>query len=321
MIWPIGQRDFENARAAMTGDDELLPRFEGVDIRFTLRYRYPGFLIRCIVFSRMTVAGGSVSGYALEGEISGLTNEHQIYGDPLRVHLRIDRERKQVYALRAVFYRTLPCAPRGTLRMSATNILLGTVRLPQRRGFPSALFADRADFHFGALSHRDSAGFGQILEAAPIHFVFADSTRGRIGCIIQDVLAGVHWLKLATTLSRKAGAYRIKMHSNGDRVVAEGVKSAIADNLPQAQSALEARVRQKIEPHKQQAAARIEQFRQSVAAQVKLMNRNVAREFELIERDKAEIEARIVAEKQKSESAITGAKARLGKKRKKPSRT
>lgn len=312
----VGRRYLPAASALFASEEEPSPpRFEGQDIYFPFHYRYPRFLVKKIRLSGMTAAGDSTRGYALEGDIFGLTNEPPVFGQPTRVDLKFYRQTGNHYAIRSVLDHTGEMA-KDSLWVSASNIRIGEQKLPTSKYFPASLIAQRGTFDLNGFFIGDALQISLGFQAAPVEFHYKSDSADRVESIVRNVLASVDKIDLSAKMQGQRGDYALSMSSNIDNAISSGVMGVLDQNFRAAQARLENQVRESIARYREQAESRVAAFQQNTMAEVDRLQQRVQAELDKTEQLKKEIEARIDAEKKKAEQKLAEEKEKLEEKAK-----
>lgn len=312
----IGREYLPAAEALFASDQvESPPRFEGQDIHFPFHYTYPRFLVKKIRASGMTAAGDSSRGYALEGNIFGLTNEPPVFGKPTRFDLKFFREAGNHYAVRGAFDHVGKTA-KDSIWISSDNIRLGRQKLKAGKYFPASLHAERGGVNLTGFFSGDALKINLGFHAAPVSFEYASETQDKIAKIVRDVLANVNKIQLDALVAGEKGNYALSMNSNIDNALSTGVMAALSSNLREAQSKLEAGIYDEVGKHKSAVEAKISHYKQTTFAEVETAQRKVQTELDKVNQYKKDLEARIEVEKKKAEKIIADEKSKLEEKAK-----
>ncbi|MCA9743719.1 MAG: TIGR03545 family protein [Deferribacteres bacterium] len=312
----LGRKYLPAASVLLTSEEEPNPpRFEGQDIYFPFHYRYPRLLIRKIHLSGMTAAGDSTRGYALDGQVLGFTTEPPVYGQPTKFDVKFYRESSNQYAIRGVLDHV--DAARDSLWISASQIRLGEQSLPSSKYLPASFTAQRGSFELSGFFAGDAININFGFQATPVTFRYASEASGKIESIVRSVLADINRIDLTATLAGRQGDYALRMGSNIDNALSNGVMSVLDQNFRAAQAQLETRVRASVARYRSEAESRVQAFRQGTLAEVEQLQQRVQAELERIEQYKKEIENCIEAEKKKAEQKVADEKKKLEEKAKK----
>lgn len=290
---PVAQELFAS------NEPEAPPRLEGQNIRYPFHYRYPRFLIRKITLSGMTAAGDSTRGYAVNGLITGLTNEPPVLGQPARFQLQVGRQVGNQYELRGTLDHTGKVA-HDSLWITARNFGIGRIRLAQHNILPTALELPRGDIALAGRFIGKSIAIDIDLDATSVQFRFADSAQTLIARSLRDVLAGIDRLDLGVRVRGDDGRYTLGVKSNVDNLLAARVKGLVDEKLQDARARLEAQVRAEIDQRQQQVQALIASNQERAGAELAKAEALVREQRERLEAARQQLQTRIDEEKKKA---------------------
>ncbi len=277
---------------------ESPPRLKGQDIRFPFHYRYPKFLLRQAKFSAATAAGDTSRAYFVEGNLTGLTNQPPVYGQPTRFNLDLNKVSGNAYQIKGSLDHIEELA-KDSLWVTAANFAMGKVDLKPGKYFPSALNAKKGDVNLAGFFIGDEIDLKLDVVASPVEFIFQEKAKDKIAQIVRDVLNGLDRVTLTAKLTGEKNDYQMGMNSNVDRVLADQVKKTIAKNLREAQQQVENYVRAEAAKRREQVESLIEKKRETMYAELDKAKQKVQEKYDEFEEKKKELEKRIEDEKDK----------------------
>ncbi|MFQ5629703.1 MAG: hypothetical protein ACE5I1_13140, partial [bacterium] len=313
----IGRKYWPAAEALLASNEPASPpRFEGQNIYFPFHERYPRLLVRKLRLSGMTATGDTSRGYTLEGEIFGLTTEPPVYGQPIRIDLKIFREAGNHYSVRGAFDHIGDTA-KDSIWISADNIPLGSQQLMESKYFPSSFHAERGGVDLTGYFIGDTIDLNLGFRASPAKFQYTSNTQDKVAVLIREILDTITQINLDVVVAGKKGDYSLSMRSNIDNDLSTGVMGVLAGNLIEAQAQLEKQVRDAVAGHESETKSRIAHYKQTTLVEVDQVQKRVQSELDKIEKYKKDIEARIDAKRKKAEKIIADEKSKLEEKAKK----
>ncbi|MCP4726361.1 MAG: hypothetical protein GY863_15055, partial [bacterium] len=131
-----------------------------------------------------------------------------------------------------------------------------------------------------------------------VEFVFPqETTTDRISGIVRNVFRELDKLDLEFGFSGSPDDINISMNSNLDKLLGSGIRSAAGDELMKAQTDLENKVKERIEPEKQRLMAFYNSKLGDLDSKITQLDAITGSNNQLIESKKQELEKRIDSEK------------------------
>lgn len=292
--------------------EESPPRLQGQNIHYPFHYRYPRFLLRQAHFSAATAAGDTSQAYFLSGDLTGLTNEPPVFGRPTRFVIQSNRIGGNQYEISGTFDHVTDVA-RDSLWVGAKNWGLGQVKLAKSSYLPQSVSASKGNINLAGFFIGDQIDLKLDFTASPVQFQFND-TKGIIARVIQDVLSALKQLEVNLKLTGQKKNYQMQMRSNVDVVLANRLKSILADNLQKARQQVEQYVNAEVEKRRAQALTQVEKYKTQMNQKLEEAQQLVQSKLDEIEKRKQEIQAKIEAEKDKAKKRAEAEKEKLKEK-------
>ena len=239
--------------ASNENDSEEITRLKGQNILFPFHSRYPRFLIREIFLTGATAGGDTNRAYVLTGNLTGLTNEPKVYGEPARFEIDFAKGNGNKYhASGSLDHRGEQ--PRDSLWIAAKNFGLGNIKLTKSGGFPRNLSAGKSDISLDGLFVDDDINLDIELITSPVRFIFADSASSRVTKIVHEMFSRFEKLNITIGLHGVIDDVRFKLASNIDKVLSQRLKEIFAQDIRKARKKIEDYVRAEIGKHQRDTA-------------------------------------------------------------------
>ncbi len=281
------------AGKALSHEKKKTPsRFKGQDIRFPFKHRYPKFLLRKAHFSAASAAGDTSKAFFLDGTVTGVTTEPELYGEPTSFSLTLKKTSGNTYGIRGIFDHTA-ALPHDSLKVTAANVNLGEIMLQSGDDFPRTVNAPACDLSLSGIFGESALDITLNMDAAPVTFSYNGEADNRISRIVRDVLAGLTRVTLSAQLKGDTSGYTLRMNSNVDRMLARQIRTTLENTVRQAQQQVEAYVRSEADSRRKEIQTLIGANRLTTFAEVDTIRQQLQIRMDEIEKRKKEIERRI----------------------------
>ena len=243
----------------------LLPRPEpsptrraGVSVQFPREHELPGFLLRDAEVSLLLGADSALRSYS--GRLRGLTSAPALYGRPTTFDLRAP-----TVTADAVFDH-VHATPRDAIGGTIRGVSIPDIHLP---GLPIRVAPGKGDLTIGFTLYGDSVrGRWQVLAPAAAWQRDSSSAGGAAADLLWQVLSRIDRLDLIADLGGTLSHPQLRVRSNLDAAVSDGLRAAIGDKVAAAEANLRGRVDRFADSSVTPVRARVTQVKTEAANQV-----------------------------------------------------
>ena len=265
-------------------------RGQGQNIVFPGRKTYPRFLIKKVAISGRGTPDSSMDGFYAKGAVTGITSEPPIYGLPLTAAVFAQTPNQALLRLDGQLNHFLPPSTTGStcLKGSAhTPIDLGQEHLPTKildgKAKINAVQMAPDFIKLEALITTDNlkADFGGKKEPDDL-----------IAAIVRKTLANLNQVTINYHLERINDQLEMKISSNLNRMISDGLKEAVGEKVTGFTNELKAKVDAKLDEGQKTLEAVKQRYQQKVDAKLSEVRTKLNTEEREIEAKKQELEAR-----------------------------
>ncbi len=234
-------------------------RRAGLAVEFPRERALPGFLLRDAEVA-LLVGSDSAGPRRYSGRLQGLTSAPSVYGRPTTFDIRAP-----TVSADAVFDH-VRAIPRDALGGTVRGVTIPAIALP---GLPIRVVPGTGDLTLGFALYGDSLR-GRWEVTAPRAVWHRDS--GAAGGVAADLLwrvvSRLDRLDLTAELGGTLGHPQLRVRSNLDAAVSEGLRAAIGDEIAAAEATVRARVNQRADSTLVPVRTRVTQVQAEATAQV-----------------------------------------------------
>ena len=268
-------------------------RGEGQNIVFSGRKTYPRFLIKKVAISGKGTPDSSMDGFYAKGALTGITSEPPVYGLPLTAAVFAQASNQAFLQLDGKINHVAPVFnDRITLKLK--DLPLPQVDLGKNEHLPSKILAGKADIEAVAQMTPDFIKLELLITAANLKGDFTGKKEpdDLIAAIIRDTLANLNQVTLNCQLERINDQLELKISSNLNRMISDGLKEAVGEKVTGFTNELKAKVDAKLDEGQKTLEAAKQRYQQKVDAKLNEVRTKLNTEERELEAKQKELEAR-----------------------------
>src|SRR5690554_1524856 len=229
------------------------PRRGGQDIAFPRRNSYPRFLIKKIAISGRGTPGSSMDGFYANGMITGITGEPSLYGLPLTVALFAQTPQQAIFRLDGELNHVIP-EFQDEINLTVQGLSLPQFDLGDSHYLPTKIFTGKVGID--AVANMDPKGIklGMVFNAKHIKTDFSGQPKPKdlIAEVVRKTLTDLEQVMLQYELAYSNGEFDIKISSNLNRLISQGLSETVGEKATRFTNDLRARVDDEL--HKQKSS-------------------------------------------------------------------
>ncbi len=208
-------------------------RRAGLSVAFPREHRLPGFLLRDAELS-LLLGADSAGPRRYTGRLQGLTSAPSLYGRPTTFDVRAP-----TVSADAVFDHVHD-TPRDALGGTLRGVAIPAIALP---GLPIRVAPGAGDLTLGFALYGDSLrGRWHVLAPAAVWQRDSGAAGGATADLLWRVVSRIDRLDLIAELGGTLDHPQLRVRSNLDDAVSDGLRAAIADEIAAAEATLRVRV-------------------------------------------------------------------------------
>ncbi len=273
------------------------PRFKGQDITFPDHRHWPKLWLK-----KMVVSGGNHDVFS--GSVADISTDPKITGKPTVVQLGMEKAEGTAYKIFAEVDRT-KARSKDRFAWTASKIDLKGVRLLKSDPLPKDLANGMMNLNL-TVSIQDGILDGNLAVLAnAVSFRFDESKKDDlISQIVHDLFKTIEKVTIDFKFFGKPEDIKIGLQSNLDELFSARLKGIVGEQVEKAKAKIEARIREKLEPKKQELLKRYAEKKEQLHQEIAKIEVKINEKKELLEVKKKELEARVDAEKQKLKDKV-----------------
>lgn len=289
------------------GKVEKPPRFAGQNIRYPLENAQPKFLMEHILISAATNQADTSQVFYVSGEMTGITSQPRLYGNPLTFALQGQLPKSKAYAINGKFDHTTDVA-KDRIEIKASGVRFGKIDLPERPYLPVKIDANRGNLSADLNLIGNEFAFNVNLFASPVKFHFGQLTGNNnvISKVTRSVFASIEQLQISAGISGRIDNPKLKISSNVDDVLARRIQAMIGESASEAKAEIQTRLTAMTEPKKQELTAFVNRNQKQITGEIDLIKNKVDEKLAVIDEKRKEIEKKIEQEKKKGIEKLKG---------------
>src|SRR5262245_4046020 len=233
-------------------------RRAGVSVQFPREHALPGFLLRDAEVSLLLGADSAPRSYS--GRLRGLTSAPALYGRPTTFDLRAP-----TVSADAVFDHVRE-TPRDAIGGTIQGVSIPDIHLP---GLPIRVAPGRGEVTLGFTLYGDSVrGRWQVVAPAAAWQRDSGGAGSAVTDLLWQVVSRIDRLDLIAELGGTLSHPQLRVRSNLDGAVADGLRAAIGDKIAAAEATVRARVDRLADSTLAPVRARVTQVKTEATSQV-----------------------------------------------------
>ena len=234
-------------------------RRAGLAVEFPLEHELPGFLLRDAEIS-LLLGSDSSGPRRYTGRLRGLTSAPSVYGRPTTFDVRAP-----TVSADAMFDHVHE-TPRDALGGTVRGVSIPAIALP---GLPIRIEPGTGDLTLGFALYGDSLrGRWEVLAPNAAWQRDSGTAGGMVADLLWRVVSRIDRLNLVAELGGTLHHPTLRVRSNLDAAVSDGLRAAIGDEIAAAEATLRARVDRLADSTLAPVRARVTQVKTEAAAQV-----------------------------------------------------
>lgn len=268
-------------------------RGQGQNIVFPGRKTYPRFLIKKVAISGRGTPDSSMDGFYAKGAVTGITSEPPIYGLPLTAAVFAQTSNQAFLQLDGQINHISPVFnDRITLQLK--DLPLPQVDLGDNEHLPAKILAGKAKINAVAQMAPDFIKLEALITTDNLKADFGGKKEpdDLIAAIVRKTLANLNQVTINYHLERINDQLEMKISSNLNRMISDGLKEAVGEKVTGFTNELKAKVDAKLDEGQKTLEAVKQRYQQKVDAKLSEVRTKLNTEEREIEAKKQELEAR-----------------------------
>lgn len=266
----------------------------GQDIIFPGRKTYPRFLIKKIAISGKGTPDSFMDGFYAKGALTGITSEPPIYGLPMTASVLATAPNQAFFELDGQINHISP-AFNDQIKVKLKNLPLPQIDLANGDYLPSRIIAGRAEIEATMQITPGSMKLKALLTGAGIKSDYSGKpkTDDLISEIVHKTFANLDQIKVDYQMELIADHLDMKIASNLDRLITDGIKEAVGERLTGFTRELRAKVDAKLLKEEQALKQAKQRYQNEIAARLNEVQMELERKEQELEAKKKELEAKL----------------------------
>lgn len=293
-------------------------RGRGQNIVFPGRKTYPRFLIKKIAVSGRGTPDSSMDGFYAKGTVTGITSEPPVYGLPLTTAVFAQAANQASLRLDGRLDHISPAFDdRITLQLK--DLPLPQLDLGDNEHLPAKLLDGKAQIDLVTEINPGRLSIRMLIAADNLKADFSGKKEpdDLIGAVVRNTLANLNQVTVNCQVERSGERLEMKIASNLDRLISDGVKEAVGEKVTGFTNELKAKVDAKLQENQKTLAAVKESYRQKVDAELNQLRTKLNTEEREIAAKQKELETRKKELEREQQKIIEAGKQELEEKIKK----
>lgn len=249
----------EKMQALKPEKEKRPPRLKGQDIHFVKERALPGFWLKKCVLSGETNAG-----FKIKGEITNVSNQPKIVGEPIRVMLVGDRPDKASLRLKAELY-FLGEVSKQTLDFELVNLPIADFNFEHSVKYLPVKVENSVGDVVVRLSRqgKELASEFKFVLYNP-HFVFpafnpANIYEQKFSSLVKNTFSAVKSFDADVSLGIVNGQLSMSLNSSLDKQLSSGFREAVGKEIEQLKNEAESMARAKLEEIRREFELKIDE--------------------------------------------------------------
>lgn len=266
----------------------------GQDIIFPGRKTYPRFLIKKVAISGKETPDSLRDGFYAKGAFTGITSEPPIYGLPMTASVLATAPNQAFFELDGQINHISP-AFNDQIKVKLKNLPLPQIDLADGDHLPSRIISGKAEIEATMQITPGSMKLKALLTGAGIQSDYSGKpkTDDLISEIVRKTFANLDQIKVDYQLEFIADRLDMKIASNLDRLISDGIKEAVGERLTGFTRELRAKVDAKLLKEEQALEQAKQRYQNEIAVRLNEVQMELDQKEQELEAKKKELETKL----------------------------
>lgn len=275
----------------LVGDEDEepeIPRYEGIDIRFSDKYDWPGFW-----FKNIELSGQTKSELKLAGEITNISSSQQKTGLPLQFKV-MGQDAKNVSLSLKGSFNYLEEKPKESFNLNYDGFNLSNTRLSGSDLLPYKLDSGKGEVgvQLDIIGKRIDSKIDYLAKDIQFDFEDAGKPKNRIETLIRDAISSTNEIDVTALVDNTDGPLRVRIRSNVDDLFMNALKKTVSQEVEKARAKVRAEVDKQVAGKKE----KLEAFKAGKEAEIQkryeAIQQKVDEQLQRVEEKKKELEGK-----------------------------
>lgn len=266
----------------------------GQNIIFPGRKTHPRFLIKKVAISGKGTPDSFMDGFYAKGALTGITSEPPIYGLPMTASVLATAPNQASLELNGQINHIAP-AFNDQLKVKLKNLPLPQIDLADSDYLPSRIISGKAEIEATMQITPGSMKLKALLTGTNIKSDYSGKSKSDdlISEIVRKTFANLNQIKVNYQVDYIAERLDIKISSNLDRLITDGIKEAVGEKVTGFTRELRAKVDAKLLKEEQVLQQAKQKYQNEIAVRINEVQMELNRKEQELEAKKKELEAKI----------------------------
>jgi uncharacterized protein (TIGR03545 family) len=275
----------------LVGDEDEqpeIPRYEGLDIRFSDKYNWPGFW-----FKNIELSGQTKSAMKLSGQVTNVSSSQQKTGLPLQFKASGRDSNNVKLSLQGTF-NYLEEKPRESFNLKYDGFSLSKARLSGSDLLPYPLKSGKGEVgvRLNIIGKRIDSRIEYLANNIRFDFEEAGTPKNRIESLIRDAISGTNSIDVTALVDNTEGPLRVRIRSNVDDLFINALKKTVSQEVEKARNKVRAEVDKQVAGKKEQLRKFKAEKEAEIQQRYETIQQKVDEQLQQVEAKKKELEAK-----------------------------
>jgi|AntRauTorcE11897_2_1112592.scaffolds.fasta_scaffold02331_4 uncharacterized protein (TIGR03545 family) len=267
-------------------EEEIIPRYEGLDYEFSDKYDWPGFW-----FKNIELSGRTKSDLGISGVVTNISSSQVKTGEPVLFEVVGENENQVSLSLNGEF-NYLEEAPRESFNFNYAGFTLSEARLSGSDLLPYKLESGKGELNLNLdiVDRRIESRIDYLATEINFDFEAAGDPKNRIESLIRDAIGGTDNIDVTALVDNIEGPLRVRVRSNVDDLFMDALRQTVSQEVENAKRKIEAEVQSRVDGKKEQLAEFKQEKEAEIQARYDELQSKVDEQLKRIEEKRKELE-------------------------------
>ncbi len=243
-------------------EKETIPRYEGVDYKFSDKYEWPGFW-----FKNIELSGRTNTNLDLSGKVTHISSSQKKTGEPVIFKLGGADENEVTLTLNGEFNYLDEEEPMEKFNFNYSGFTLSKARLSGSDLLPWELKSGKGELNvkLDIIDKRIDSRIDYLARNISFDFAAAGAPKNRLQTLIRDAISSTDNIDVSALVDNQEGPLRVRVRSNVDDLFMNALRQTVSREIENARKKVEEEVRKQVAGKKEQ----LEEFRDDKEAEIR----------------------------------------------------
>lgn len=267
--------------------EEKIPRYEGIDYKFTDKYDWPKFWIKNI-----NLSGETLTAIKLEGIITDISSDQSKTNKPTLININGNDAGTRSLTLHGEM-NYLEEQPKELIKVEYQGFNLAGTKLSASSLLPYPLIegTGRVSANVNFIGKRIDSEIEYINEGLKFDFGETES-KNKVQELIKKAVSETDQINVSALVDNVDGPIQVKVRSNIDKLFVDALKSTVSDEVEKARAKIEDEVKSRIGDRKEQLYAFKDEKEAELKKKSEELQTKVESQLKVVENKKEELNKR-----------------------------